>query len=90
MRTYHAWTATSILGFILVMAGCQKEIVPEALLPAGSHEEYGRALRSLDLDKAALGQEWLAAADRALDSAVLIELPFQAAGFGFLELFENF
>ena len=81
MRAYHARTAASILGFVLIMTGCQKEIIPEALLPTGSHEEYGRALRSLDLDKTALGHEWLTAADRALDSSVPVELPFQLEGY---------
>ena len=81
MRRYHEWTTASILVLVLLIIGCQKEIVPEAILPTKSHEEYSRALRSVNLDKAALGKEWLAAADRMLESAVPIDLPYRIEGY---------
>ena len=46
-----------------------------------AHERYARSLRDAGLDRAALGRDWLRAADGALAAAVPVTLPFREAGY---------
>lgn len=72
-------------GFILFVAflaaaaltGCRGEVVPEAYRPAPDHESYGRSLEKAGLDSSALGHDWQAAAQSALENPVSVEAPFQ-------------
>jgi murein DD-endopeptidase MepM/ murein hydrolase activator NlpD len=71
----------TLLLFATAISGCKEEIVPEAYVPSSAHEAYAHALRQAKLDQAALGRDWLAAADDALDEAVLVATPFRETFF---------
>ena len=45
------------------------------------HQAYARSLRRAGLDRSALGQSWLAAADRALRDSLVVSLPFTETGY---------
>lgn len=45
------------------------------------HEAYARSLRRAGLDRSALGQSWLVAADRALRDSLVVSLPFTETGY---------
>ncbi|GAA4387056.1 M23 family metallopeptidase [Hymenobacter koreensis] len=44
------------------------------------HETYSHRLRQSRLDQTALGRDWLAAADRALQDSLVVTLPFRETG----------
>jgi murein DD-endopeptidase MepM/ murein hydrolase activator NlpD len=67
--------------FAITIFGCKEEIVPEPYIPSTAHEAYAQALRQAHLDQAALGRDWLAAADEALDEAVVVATPFRESFF---------
>ncbi len=60
----------------LAMAACRQEIVPEPYLPSSAHEAYRHGLRQAGLADTALGRDWLAAAEQALQTTVKIKPPF--------------
>ncbi len=45
------------------------------------HEQYERSLKRADLDRTALGSDWLAAAGRALQDSLKITLPYRETGY---------
>lgn len=49
-------------------------------LPRNAHEAYGHSLAQSGLVQAALGRDWIAAAEQALFEPDEIEVPFEAAG----------
>ena len=66
---------------VLFTVSCGSEERHEA--PAGytPHERYEHGLREAGLDLTALGQDWLAAANRALDAPVSIAPPYNEVSF---------
>lgn len=58
---------------------CKQEKVPKAFYPRSAHEAYIHSLEQANLDKTALGYDWIRAGENALHSPVQIELPFEGA-----------
>ena len=48
---------------------------------ATPHEQYERSLKTADLDRTALGSDWLAAAERALRDSLNIAMPYRETGY---------
>lgn len=65
-----------------VLSGCERvSSVRDAFREMTPHEQYAQALQDGDLASTALAQDWLAAADRALDEPLSIALPFREVGY---------
>lgn len=69
------WPACALL-LLLAMSGCNEEAVREFLGHYTPHERYERALLDAGLDRTALGRDWLAAGDAALDRAISVLPPY--------------
>jgi murein DD-endopeptidase MepM/ murein hydrolase activator NlpD len=67
-----------LVGSIL-LAACRKEIVPKPFYPRSAHEAYQHALEQANLAGTALGQEWIRAGMKALETPTEITLPFEGA-----------
>ena len=65
--------------WLFLLAGCKKEIVPEAFYPRSAHEAYAHSLEQANLHLTALGQEWIEAGQQTLEEAVDVSLPFEEA-----------
>ncbi len=66
----------------LVLTACGAPEPPRpSLQDAPTHERYTAALSEFGLDKVALGQDWLAAAGRALSEPFEAKTPFSESGF---------
>ncbi len=85
-------TVFVLIGMLLSTSSCKKEMVETAYYPREDHSSYVESLRKLHLSDAALGQDWIDAAGRALDEPLDIELPYReefylpptgAASFGY-------
>jgi murein DD-endopeptidase MepM/ murein hydrolase activator NlpD len=72
---------TSALALLILGVACTKGPLARLTRPASPHEAYADSLRSSALDQTALGQDWLRAADRALEAAMEITLPFRESGY---------
>jgi peptidoglycan LD-endopeptidase LytH len=48
---------------------------------ATPHEQYERSLQRADLDRTALGSDWLTAAERALQDSLKITMPYRETGY---------
>ena len=68
-----------LLCLMLIMQ-CRKEKVPEPYRPSDAHTNYLLALQQVHLTETALGKDWIAASQQALDKPVEIELPFRGLG----------
>jgi murein DD-endopeptidase MepM/ murein hydrolase activator NlpD len=77
-RTLAALTALAVL---IVGAACTRGPLGRLTRPPSPHEAYAESLRSSALDQTALGQDWLRAATRALESPVEVTLPFRESGY---------
>ena len=62
---------------LLLLSGCKDEIVPEAFLPRNEHEAYQHSLEQANLNKTALGSDWIEAGETSLRKPVDIKLPFE-------------
>src|SRR5690606_28002312 len=69
---------------ILLLSACREagqiadRLRPEPVTP---HDRYARVLEDAGLQETALGRDWLAAAESALVSPVLVSLPFRERAF---------
>ena len=83
MRLQLAPGAVLLPVVLLAASGCSgPEPLPRpSFIEAEDHAHYAAALGEFGLDKAALGQDWLRAADRALAEPVDITLPFHETGY---------
>ncbi|WP_229311055.1 M23 family metallopeptidase [Larkinella soli] len=45
------------------------------------HEQYAQSLKDAKLESTALGTDWLAAADRALQDSILVTAPYRESGY---------
>lgn len=68
-----------IISGLITLIACKEEIVPEAYKPTNKHKAYIFSLEELNLDKTALGSEWIKSSEEALLSPVWIETPFEEA-----------
>ncbi|HET9372391.1 MAG TPA: M23 family metallopeptidase [Vicinamibacterales bacterium] len=76
------WIRSSIVLFAVAAFGCNQPPPPRpALQDAPTHERYTAALSEFGLDKTALGQDWLAAANQALANPIPTSLPFRESGY---------
>ncbi|WP_133256873.1 M23 family metallopeptidase [Hymenobacter edaphi] len=69
-----------LLSFLLISCGKQQTLQGLFSQPRTPHEAYARQLRQTGLDQTALGRDWLAAADRALQDSLVVALPFRETG----------
>ena len=62
----------------LFLSGCTREIILTGPLPSPEdHETYIRYLERAGLHETALGKDWLAASEKALEAPADIELPYR-------------
>lgn len=75
----------ALLGCAALLTACGRgRDAADALLgrrPASPHERYAEALRETGLADAALGRDWLAAAERALAAPLAATLPYREEGY---------
>ena len=68
--------------FFLLLTACGKQQTLQGIFQKTTpHEAYARQLRQTGLHQTALGRDWLAAADRALQDSLIVTLPFQETGY---------
>lgn len=63
--------------FLLILPACQQEKVPEPYQPTYAHDAYLHSLDQVGLSETALGRDWIAASEAALNSAIAISTPFE-------------
>jgi peptidoglycan LD-endopeptidase LytH len=69
-------------GVAALLSACAPSTILRAVVPAASpHEGYAAALRQSGLDVTALGRDWLAAAERALQTTLSVALPYRETGY---------
>lgn len=61
----------------LLIAACEREIVPEPYAPTSAHDGYRHGLEQAGLLETALGRDWQEAAGAALRSPVDVAAPFR-------------
>ena len=76
MKLLWALASLAVITAVL-LTGCAQEAVEEPFEPSASHEDYRTALERLDLHETALGEDWVAAGEAALDQPAVVELPFE-------------
>ena len=74
-----AWFRASLaLGVFIALTSCgPREIVEEPFEPTASHSNYREGLIAMEMDETVVGSAWIDAADRALENAHPVALPFQ-------------
>jgi murein DD-endopeptidase MepM/ murein hydrolase activator NlpD len=68
-----------LCGLLLLfgISGCSEESLPGFLRGYTPHERYEAVLLNAGLDQTALGRDWIAAANEALDDAITVESPYR-------------
>ncbi len=67
---------------LAVGVGCEQVAsVRDTFRDATAHEQYAQALRDGALGETALARDWLAAAERALETPLTVQLPFREVGY---------
>lgn len=99
IKTRFSKPITSILLLIIcitVFIACRKEKVEEPYKPKNAYSAYKLSIQQANLHNTALGRDWLDAADKALDSPIEIETPFEevfyvdpSKAFGIAYIFET-
>lgn len=72
--------AATALATGALVAACSRELA-RVLHPATPREQYAETLRGAGLADMALYRRWIAAGERALDAAPLLDTPFAESGF---------
>ena len=49
--------------------------------PSSPHDQYGQSLKQANLDRTALGIDWLAAGERALNDSLTVTAPYRESGY---------
>lgn len=65
----------------LLFSSCSKKGIGNLLEPKSPYEKYVQKLKESDIEKTALGQDWINAGEKALRDSILIELPFKEVGY---------
>ena len=70
-------------GLVTVWISACTGIGPTANLfrPSSPHDQYGQSLKQANLDRTALGIDWLAAGERALTDSLKIRVPYRESGY---------
>lgn len=66
-----------LLLLLLASFRCKQEEVPEPYIPTNAHESYRYSLEQTNLASTALGRDWIAAAEKAMNRPVEISPPFE-------------
>jgi peptidoglycan LD-endopeptidase LytH len=66
---------------VLLSACAPSTVLRRAFPPSFPHEEYAQGLRQAGLDQTALGRDWLAAAQGALQTTLTVTLPYREMGY---------
>ena len=67
---------TIFIGILFIgFCACKTEIVPDYFQPRNDHEAYQYGLEQANLLETALGQDWIAAAHRSLESPISVSVP---------------
>ncbi len=68
---------------LMLLAGCGSNTTPlrEVFQKQTPYEKYEQSLRNADLDKTALGQDWLLAGQRVLRDSSVVTIPFRETGY---------
>lgn len=71
------------LVLVALMAGCGGNTTPirEVFRKQTPYEKYEQSLKNTNLDKTALGQDWLVAGQRVLRDSLVVNIPFQETGY---------
>jgi hypothetical protein len=67
--------------FVLLLAACAPQRVPEELSFSAGRENYEEALRVLGADRAPMARAWIAEREQALSSPREVELPLETERF---------
>ncbi|MFC6997846.1 M23 family metallopeptidase [Rufibacter roseus] len=83
---YHHAKVTSVCCtlflFLLLMSGCSPEKTLRGILKKQTpYERYLSRLKDAKLDQTAMGQQWISAGERALQTPATITLPFKETGY---------
>jgi hypothetical protein len=72
-----------VLVLMFLLIGCNSNTTPlrEVFRKQSPYEKYEQSLRTADLDKTALGQDWLLAGRRVLRDSTVVTIPFQETGY---------
>ncbi len=67
----------------LVITGCGSNTTPirEVFRKQTPYEKYEQSLKNTNLDKTALGQDWMMAGQRVLRDSLVVSIPFQETGY---------
>jgi len=74
---YKPISACWLMIMLLFFSGCRREKVPEPYKPKNAHDAYCHSLQQAELIDTALGRDWIAAADKAVDDPIEIPIPFR-------------
>ena len=71
-----------VLGLSLALPGCSpKNTLKGVFKKQSPYEKYRSGLKDAKLDQTALGQQWVAAGEQALQKPVAVTLPFKETGY---------
>jgi murein DD-endopeptidase MepM/ murein hydrolase activator NlpD len=71
-----------VAGVVALLSACSPSAILRGVIPPSSpHEQYAEVLRQSGLDRTALGRDWLAAAERALQTTLSVALPYRETGY---------
>lgn len=63
------------------LVACNRKATLDQLFNATPYEKYLKSLSQADLDKTALGKDWLQAGTLSLEDSLVIDLPYQEVGY---------
>jgi len=82
MRFTHLHTLPGFLVSLLLLAGCSGlKPLNEAFRKQSPHDQYVESLKKAQLEKTALGHDWLNAGQLALRDSLRVTLPFRETGY---------
>ena len=81
-RINYAHLFPVIFLFVAVFSGCNPERTLRGIIKNQTpHQKYLSRLRDAKLDQTALGQQWVEASERALQTPATVTLPFKETGY---------
>jgi murein DD-endopeptidase MepM/ murein hydrolase activator NlpD len=71
-----------VIGVAVLLSACAPStVLRRAFPPPFPHEDYARSLGQAGLDQTAIGRDWLAAAQGALQTTLVVTLPHRETGY---------